>query len=224
MRILVIEDSPPTRLLLQNSLEDAGHSVTFATRISSASKLVGAETFDVILIDIMLPDGSGLDLCREIRKVGIATPILFLTARGEVGDRIAGLDAGGDDYMRKPFALAELHARIRALTRRQGLSPPSLLERGSTRIDFTTRHLERDGREVPLTGREWEVLELLASRKGRIVRREELLEIAWHDVGQAASESLDVIVSRLRRKLSRQGEAGWIRTVRGQGYSLEIPR
>jgi DNA-binding response OmpR family regulator len=223
MRILVIEDSAPTRELLKGSLTGAGHTVTAAARVSSALKLVAEEEFDILVIDIMLPDGNGLDLCREIRAMGVTTPILFLTARGEVGDRVAGLDAGGDDYLRKPFALAELQARIRALARRRGLSPPSVLQRGTTRIDFTARRLVRDGSEVPLTGREWEVLELLASRTGRIVSRDDLLETVWHDASPAASESLDVIVSRLRRKLGQEGEVEWIRTIRGQGYLLEKP-
>jgi DNA-binding response OmpR family regulator len=221
MRILVIEDSPPTRDLLKGSLEGSGHSVTLAARVSSALKLVQSETFDVMVLDIMLPDGNGLDLCRQIRAMGVATPILFLTARGEVGERVTGLDAGGDDYLRKPFALAELEARIRALARRQGLSPPSVLRHGATQIDFTARRLLQGPREIPLTGREWGVLELLASRSGRIVSREEILEIVWHEAGPAASESLDVIVSRLRRKLGPERAGGWIRTVRGQGYLLE---
>jgi DNA-binding response OmpR family regulator len=223
MRILVVEDSAPTRELLRDALEGAGHIVAPAARVSSALRLIEGDTFDLMIIDIMLPDGNGLDLCREVRAQGVATPILFLTARGEVGDRVAGLDAGGDDYLRKPFALAELHARVRALGRRQGLSPPATLQHESTCVDFTSRRLVQGGRAVPLTGREWEVLELLAARIGRVVPREEILEIVWHDTGPAASESLDVIVSRLRRKLQPDGEDGWLRTVRGQGYILEKP-
>jgi two-component system OmpR family response regulator len=224
MRILVIEDSAPTRELLKGSLEGARHSVTLASRVSSALKVIQSETFDVMVVDIMLPDGNGLDLCREIRAMGITTPILFLTARGEVGDRVTGLDAGGDDYLQKPFALAELQARIRALARRQGLSPPSVLRRGTSRNDFTARKCLQGDCEIPLTGREWEVLALLASRIGRIVSREDLLEIVWHDLGSSASESLDVIMSRLRRKLGQEGDAVWIRTIRGQGYLLERPQ
>lgn len=223
MRILVIEDSPPTRDLLRASLDETGHTAIFASRASSARKVLEKESFDVLVIDIMLPDGNGLDLCREIRARGTTTPILFLSARGEVSDRIRGLDAGGNDYLRKPFALGELHARLRALARRRGLSPPALLEQGPTRINFSARRLTRDGQDIPLTGREWDVLRLLASRPGRLVSREDLLETVWHDTGPAASESLDVIVSRLRRKLG--GEPGpWIRTIRGEGYSLEVPR
>jgi DNA-binding response OmpR family regulator len=223
MRILVVEDSAPTRELLRDALDGAGHTVVQAARVSSALRLVAGETFDLMIIDIMLPDGDGLDLCREVRAQGVTTPILFLTARGEVGDRVAGLDAGGDDYLRKPFALAELHARVRALGRRQGISPPATLQHGSVSVDFTSRRLVQSDQEVPVTGREWEVLELLAARAGRVVPREEILQIAWHDTGPAASESLDVIISRLRRKLQPEGEAGWLRTVRGQGYILEKP-
>jgi len=175
----------------------------------------------VIVIDIMLPDGNGIDLCREIREWGIATPILFLSARGEVGDRVSGLDAGGDDYLRKPFALAELHARIRALGRRSGLVAPSQLQIGRNTIDFTARRLIHGEREVTLTAREWEVLELLAARIGRLVPRGEILEAAWRGAGPGSSESLDVIVSRLRRKLAGEDEPMRIRTIRGEGYVLE---
>lgn len=227
MRILIIEDSPPTRELLKRSLEGAGHTVATAARVSTGIELATTEEFEVIVIDIMLPDGSGLDLCRDLRRHDVAAPILFLTAKGEVGDRVAGLDAGADDYLRKPFALAELHARLRALSRRRGLAPPARLEWGEARIDFTSRRLMRSGLEVPLTAREWVVLEMLAAQRGRVVSREELLETAWGDVSPAASESLDVIVSRLRRKLGQsdpESEGGAIRTVRGRGYRFEARR
>src|SRR5262249_27253398 len=152
-----------------------------------------AGSFDAIVLDIMLPDGSGLELCREFRAHGVLTPILFLSARGDVEHRISGLDAGGDDYLGKPFALAELQARLRALGRRHGLTPPERLEAGGTCIDFTARRLVTDGVEVPLTAREWGVLELLAGRRGRLVSRDELLETLWGERGPEASASLDVI-------------------------------
>jgi DNA-binding response OmpR family regulator len=221
MRVLVIEDSPPTRELLQNSLAGAGHTVAFAARVSTGLELATAEPFEVIVIDIMLPDGSGLELCRELRERGVVAPILFLTAKSEVGDRIAGLDAGGDDYLAKPFALAEFHARLRALGRRRGLAPPARLEWKSVRVDFAARRLEQAGLETPLTAREWAVLEFLAARAGRLVLRDELLEAVWHEASTSASDSLDVIMSRLRRKL---GDDLCIRTVRSQGYVFEIPR
>src|SRR5258706_8805935 len=145
MRILVVEDSTPTRDLLARSLEAAGFEVMFASRVTTGRRHVEEGSFDVIVLDIMLPDGSGLDLCRELRARGILTPILFLTARGDVEDRIAGLDAGGDDYLRKPFALAELQGRLRALGRRGGPTPPAGVERGRAAIDFTARGVTKGG-------------------------------------------------------------------------------
>jgi two-component system copper resistance phosphate regulon response regulator CusR len=222
MRILVVEDSPPARDLVRRSLEDAGHEVTLASRVSTGLRLATSAPFEVIVLDVMLPDGDGLALCRTLRARGVQTPILFLTARGEVHDRISGLDAGADDYLRKPFALAELHARIRALGRRQGVAAPARLESGAIRIDFAARRLERAGQTVPLTGREWAVLEVLAARAGRVVPRHEVLDAAWPEPHPTASESLDVIVSRLRRKLGQSEEQTWIRTVRGEGYVFEV--
>jgi len=194
--------------------------VTLAARASTGHKLAMTGEFDLAIVDVMLPDGSGFDLCRAIREQAVLTPILFLSARGEVSDRIEGLDAGADDYLRKPFALAELHARVRALGRRHGLAAQPRLEQAGTTIDFAGRRLSREGREVPLTAREWAVLEVLAARAGRVVSRDEVIESAWPDPGPGASESLDVIVSRLRRKL---GESAWIRTVRGHGLVFELP-
>ena len=223
MRILVVEDSPPTRDLVRRSLEDAGHTAEVASRVSTGFRLATSGAFDVLIVDVMLPDGSGLELCRELRDAGVTTPILFLTAKGEVQDRIAGLDAGGDDYLRKPFALAELHARVRALGRRQGVAAPLRLEHGDVALDFAARRLERGGAVIPLTAREWAVLEILAARAGRLVPRREVLELAWPDTDADASDSLDVIVSRLRRKLGQTGERAWIRTQRGEGYVFEVP-
>lgn len=222
MRILVVEDSTPTRELLARSLEAAGFEVTFASRLATARRHLEDGSFDVIVLDVMLPDGSGLDLCREMRAHDVLTPILFLTARGDVEDRIAGLDAGGDDYLRKPFALAELRARLRALGRRHGLTPPARVESAGTVIDFTARRLARDGAEVPMTAREWGVLELLASRPGRVVSRGELLEALWGDQSPEASASLDVIMSRLRRKLGDVPECCRVSTLRGEGYRFEV--
>ncbi len=222
MKILVVEDSAPTRDLLRRSLSDAGHAVQFASRIGSARKYLDGETFDVVVLDVMLPDGDGLALCAEVRAAGHRVPILFLTARGEVGDRIAGLDAGGDDYLKKPFALAELHARLRALARRQGLAPPRVLTAGTVRLDFTARTFHRAGAELPLTAREWDVLEFLAARVGRVVARDDVLDAIWHEAGPNASDSLDVIAGRLRRKLGDERPGCILRTVRGQGYRLEV--
>jgi DNA-binding response OmpR family regulator len=195
-----------------------------AARCSTGLRHAQSLEFDVIVLDRMLPDGDGLDLCRRIRADGIATPILCLTAMGEVGDRIEGLDAGADDYLRKPFALAELRARVRALARRAGRGASKILETGSVRIDLQARRFERGGREVLLTAREWAVLEALAAKSGRIVGRIELLEDVWHDTERSSSESLDVIMSRLRRKLGTIEDGFAIRTVRGEGFVFEVRR
>ncbi len=221
MRILIVEDSGPTRELLVRALEGDGASVRTAARLSTALRGAVSDAFDVIVLDLMLPDGDGLDLCRRLRAEGIATPVLCLTARADVADRVRGLDAGADDYLRKPFALAELRARLRALARRRGRAPAARLAAGLVRIDFSARRLDRGGKEVPLTAREWAVLEALASREGRVMNRLDLLEEIWHDTGRPASESLDVIVSRLRRKLGPLEEGCAIRTVRGEGFVLE---
>jgi DNA-binding response OmpR family regulator len=222
MKILIVEDSAPTRDLLQRSLEEAGHSVSLASRLSTGMRLALEGDFELAIVDVMLPDGSGLDVCRAVRGRGASLPILILSARSEVEDRIAGLDAGGDDYLRKPFALGELRARIRALGRRATLAPPTEIRSGGTVVDLAGRRLTRDGQEVTLTAREWTVLDVLAEHVGRVVARSEVISIAWPRPGPGASESLDVIVSRLRRKL---GDAGAlrIRTVRGHGFVLEVP-
>ncbi|HEY3215474.1 MAG TPA: response regulator transcription factor [Candidatus Eisenbacteria bacterium] len=223
MRILLIEDSPPTRELLRRFLEDVGYRVEAAARLSSAARLATNQSFDAIVLDVMLPDGSGLDLCRDLRRRGLTTPILVLSAKDGVADRVAGLDAGADDYLRKPFALAELHARLRALARRQGLAPPARMKWDNLLIDFAARRMTRDGDEVPVTAREWGVLECLASRRGRLIERDHLLEEVWGAATAAASDSLDVILSRLRRKLGPRLGSVAIRTVRGRGFVLEGP-
>jgi len=224
MRVLLVEDSAPTRDLLERSLGEAGIELVTAARLATGLRHALAGVFDVIVLDLMLPDGSGLDLCRALRAQGVTTPILCLTARGEVADRVQGLDAGADDYLRKPFALAELQARIRALARRRGQAPPARLEIGTLTIDFGARRMLRAGHEVVLTAREWAVLEVLAAQLGRVVNRADLLETVWHDSGPSSSDSLDVILSRLRRKLGGPEAGCAIRTLRGEGFVMESVR
>ncbi len=221
MHLLIVEDSAPTRDLLTRALEDTGATVETAARLSTGIRLGLTGSFDVIVLDLMLPDGNGLDLCRELRAAGVTIPILCLSARGEVADRVNGLQAGADDYLRKPFALAELRARIVALARRGGQVPPSGVSSGAMRIDFAARRITRRSVPVPLTAREWAVLETLASRAGRVVTRSELLELVWSEVNASASDSLNVILGRLRRKLGSPEEGCVIRTVRGEGYVFE---
>jgi len=153
VNVLIIEDSAPTRSLLVRALQSERMTVETASRLSTGLRQAMAERYDVIVLDLMLPDGDGLDLCRRLRAEGVPTPVLCLTARGDVGDRVRGLDAGADDYMKKPFALAELRARVRALARRQGLAPPKRLEAGAVRMDFTARRLERSATHTDLSSR-----------------------------------------------------------------------
>ncbi len=222
MKILIVEDNLATCELLERSLEEEGHEVAVAADLATGTSLALAGAFDLAIVDVTLPDGSGLDLCRTVRGQGRRLPILFLTARGEVEDRIAGLDAGGDDYMRKPFALAELRARIRALGRRGSLTPPAIVVSGTVSIDFASRRLVRAGVEVALTAREWSVLEVLAANAGHVVTRADVIASAWPRPGPGASDSLDVIVSRLRGKLGGGAGAGpRLRTVRGKGLAFE---
>ena len=223
MDILVVEDNAETLDLLRRSLEEAGDSVTTVADVASALRAAGLSRFDVAIVDVMLPDGSGIELCRELRRQGANMPVLFLTARGEVEDRIAGLDAGGDDYLRKPFAIAELRARVRALCRRQRATFPERLRCPDAILDFAARRLTRDGIEIMLSAREWAILDALARHLGALVPRAEVIEAAWPLAGPGTSESFDVIISRLRRKLGN-GDSPKLRTVRGQGLVLEAPQ
>lgn len=223
MDILVVEDNAETLDLLRRSLEDAGDLVTTVTDVASALRAVSQSRFDIAIVDVMLPDGDGIELCRELRRQGANMPVLFLTARGEVEDRIAGLDAGGDDYLRKPFAIAELRARVRALCRRQRAAFPERLRYPDATLDFAARRLTRDGLEITLSAREWAILDALARHPGELVPRAEVIEAAWPLAGSGTAESFDVIISRLRHKLGN-GDSPKLRTVRGQGLVLEAPR
>jgi len=174
-----------------------------------------------VVLDLALPDASGIDLCREWRRSRVRVPILMLTARSDVASRIAGLNAGADDYLGKPFAVAELQARLRALLRRAPRSEEDwILKRGDVTVDFQRRQAWVGGEEVPITRREIEVLARIASSHGRAVAREDLLEEVWGEANEEAAASLEVMVSRLRRKLERGGRVAVIRTIRGHGYAL----
>lgn len=215
MRVLVVDDEEEVCSVLARAIERDGHVVSTA-RTAAEGHARLAEGAEVVVLDLGLPDGSGLDLCRRIRAEGWDTPVLILTAQSQVAVRVAGLDAGADDYLGKPFAVAELRARVRALGRRGGIARGLVRVLGDVTLDVPARKATRAGAAVPVTAREWAILELLASRGGRIVSRHELLECVWGDASDAAMNSLEVLVARLRRKLG----AGVIRTLRGEGYAL----
>lgn len=200
------------------ALERDGHVVHAVGTIDAARRALEDREFDVAVLDLSLPDGEGDELSRELRDARSTLPILVLTAHSEVPNRVASLDAGADDFLGKPFAIAELRARVRALGRRRGGTvEPSELVLGALRLELATRRVTRDGRAIALTPREWSILRALAARAGRLTPRTVLLDEAWGEASESAAASLEVLVGRIRRKL---GE-GVIRTVRGEGYVLE---
>lgn len=215
MRILVVDDEADLRGVVMRALRADGHAVAMADDLRSARERV-AEGTDLIVLDLRLPDGFGLDLCRELREQGVGVPILVLTALSRVSLRVQGLDAGADDFMSKPFAVAELRARVRALGRRGNLSRGLVYRVHDIELDFAGRHAQRAGKPIAVTAKEWAILEVLAQRAGRVVSRLEVLECVWGDANEAASGTLEVLVSRLRRKLGNE----IIRTLRGEGYAL----
>lgn len=220
MRILVVEDNAEVRTFVETTLRQDGHDPLGVATRAEAEHALRDGAFAGAVLDWMLPDGSGLELCRSMRAAGNDTPVLMLTARGEVEDRVAGLDAGADDYLRKPFAAAELKARLRALVRRGPRLADTVLSLGPVEIHFGARRIFSNGRELFLTAREFAILEELARAKGRVLPRSSLLLAVWGNDGTAASGSLEVLVARLRRKLSAAGASDAIRTMRGVGYSL----
>jgi two-component system, OmpR family, response regulator len=216
--VLVVDDHDALLDLVARTLERDGHRVQVARSAQEAALALGARRFDVIVLDVALPDGSGLDLCRGARADALATPILLLTAHAAVRHRVEGLDAGADDFLGKPFAPAELRARVRALGRRQGLPAALAWQSGHVALDFARRRAAASDREVPLTAREWAIVELLAAARGRVVPRARILDEICGDEGPSATASLDVLVARLRKKLGDDV----IRTARGEGYALGV--
>jgi DNA-binding response OmpR family regulator len=218
MRILVVDDHRETRELITRQFARAAHMVQTASSCAEAARLLGGASFDIVVLDVMLPDGSGIDLCGSLRAQGCSVPVLLLTARGDVHDRVGGLDAGADDYLVKPFALAELIARVRALGRRGPVLRDQTIVVGSVVVDLERRSVSVDGRSVPLTAKEVAIVEVLAVRRG-VVAREVLMESVWGDTTEASRATLDVLIGRIRRKLD--GSRAVLRTVRGLGYVLE---
>ncbi|MBL8916737.1 MAG: response regulator transcription factor [Archangium sp.] len=216
MKVLVIDDEAEVREVTTRALSLDGHVVREAVDLQSARAAVD-EGVELIVLDLRLPDGFGLTLCRELRAAGSTIPVLLLTALSQVATRVEGLDAGADDFLAKPFAVAELRARVRALARRGHLPSGFAHQFEDVHLDFPARRATKAGKEVPVTPREWSILELLARRSGRVVSRDELLESVWGEASESAASSLEVLIARLRRKLG----AGLIRTMRGEGYALE---
>jgi DNA-binding response OmpR family regulator len=221
MRLLLVEDEPFAAGLLAKGLREHAYAVDVAPDGRVALARVSASDYDLVVMDLGLPDVDGVELCRILRHGGVTAPILMLTARDAVQMRIAGLDSGADDYMTKPFDLDELLARLRALQRRGARAPlPEQVQVGPLALDTRAQLATCDGRVLPLTTREYALLEFFARHAGQVVGRAEIAEHVWDDAYDPLSNVIDVYVQRLRRKLASAGGDALIKTRRGAGYVL----
>lgn len=223
MRVLIVEDQPKLAALLGRGLREEGHAADVAGRGEDALWMAGAASYDVIVLDIMLPGIDGIETCRELRRLGVWSPVLMLTARDGVDDRVRGLDSGADDYLTKPFAFDELVARLRALTRRAPAERPVVVELGDLRLDPAAHRVWRNGAEIALSAKEFAILELLMRNQGSALTRNQLLEGAWDMAYERRSNIVDVYIRNLREKIDRPFGTESIETVRGVGYRLRAP-
>lgn len=226
-KILIIEDDPAIVRGLKDTLEDESYEVLTASDGQEGYEKIRRENPDLIVLDLMLPKLDGFDLCRRVRSEGIPTPILILTARGAEGDRIKGLDLGGDDYVVKPFSLLELLARIRALLRRpppaSAKHPPDILEFGDVVIDFRRFEARKAGRVLEMSRKEYGILRCLASRAGEVVTRDELLDEVWGIDSYPTTRTVDNHMSMIRGKIEdRPAEPKYLITIHGVGYKLVV--
>jgi two-component system OmpR family response regulator len=220
VRILVVEDEARLASLLRRGLVEEGHAVDLAADGEEALAWVDVGDYDAIVLDILLPGIDGLEVCRRLRRRHVRTPILLLTARDTVADRVTGLDAGADDYLVKPFAFAELTARLRALARRPPDTHDPVLAAGDVRLDPAARRVWRGEAELPLPNKEFRILEYLMRHQDRVLTRAMIAEHIWDYDFPGASNVIDVHVRQLRRKLNDPYPDGMIETVRGVGYRL----
>jgi two-component system OmpR family response regulator len=221
VRVLIVEDQPKLAALLARGLREEGHAADVAERGEDASWMALAAPYDAIVLDIMLPGVDGLETCRELRRQGVWTPVLMLTARDAIGDRVVGLDAGADDYLTKPFSFEELLARLRALNRRAPAERPVSVEVGDLRLDPAAHRVWRGTAELDLSAKEFALLELLMRRPGNVLTRGQLLEGAWDMSYERRSNIVDVYIGHLREKIDRPFGSDTIETVRGVGYRLK---
>lgn len=224
MRILVVEDEPKVANALKEGLEGERYEVVLAHTGEDAFFRINTEKFDVILLDLMLPGRDGLQILTSVRKSGVETPVLLLTARDTLEDRVTGLNLGADDYLSKPFAFAELLARIRALLRRGRPGDALRLGSGDLDIDLVTRKVTRGGHIVELTAREFELLEYLVRHEGQVVLRDTLVREVWKETarGTPLNNVIDVHIARLRRKVDLDQPVKLIHTIRGVGFMLKV--
>jgi two-component system OmpR family response regulator len=219
MRMLLIEDTAGLGQAVREHLAEDGHAVDWVQRLDQARIAVRATSYDLVLLDLTLPDGGGLDFLRQWRAGGASTPVIILTARDQITDRIAGLNAGADDYLVKPFDLSELSARIAAVARRYGGNPNPQIALGELRINLSDRTIERAGVPVTLSSREWAVFEAFLQRPRALLSKAQLEERLYALGAEIESNTVEVYISRVRKKLGHQV----IQTVRGLGYRLAAP-
>ena len=220
MRILLVEDERKVASFIARALRERAYAVDIVGTGEESLELVGAEPYDAILLDVRLPGISGIEVCRELRRRGLETPILILTARGLVEQRVEGLDAGADDYLTKPFALAELEARVRALIRRGFGKSAATLRYADLELDRHRRRAKRGESAIPLTSREFALLEFLMLRAPDPVTRSEIVEHVWDCHFDSETNLVEVYINRLRQKIDQDHDAKLIHTVRGMGYCL----
>jgi two-component system, OmpR family, response regulator len=220
MRALVVEDEPKMAALIRRGLAEEGYAADVARTGEDAIWMAQATPYDAIVLDLMLPGRNGVEVCKTLRENGVWSPILMLTARDGVEDKVAGLDSGADDYLSKPFSFAELLARLRALTRRGPAERPAVLEVGSLRLDPARRQAWRGDKSIDLSAKEFSLLETFMRRPGEVLTRLDLLEHAWDFAYENKSNVVDVYVRYLRGKIDRPFGLGSLETVRGVGYRL----
>jgi two-component system copper resistance phosphate regulon response regulator CusR len=220
MRVLLVEDDATLSAVIAKGLREEDIEVVPAMDWAAGLERLLTSRYDVIVLDIVLPGGSGLDLCRRVRESGSTTPILMLTARDAVRDRVAGLEAGADDYLIKPFAFEELVARLRALARRSADLLPRDVVVADLSVDLRTHRVTRGGRVIELTHKEWDLLEVFIRNQGAVVDRALVTGYVWDDNHDPSTNALDVLVRRLRAKIDHGFELKLIQTVRGSGYQF----
>lgn len=218
--MLLVEDDVPMAAAMRRALRGAGVVVDVAVKGADAMWMVRVAAYDAMVLDVMLPDLDGFETCRRLRAEGVWTPVIMLTARYAVEDRVRGLDSGADDYLTKPFSLAELLARLRALTRREAVERPAVVAVGDLRLDPATRQVWRGERELELSARELALLEAFMRRPGQVLSQEQLLEAAWDFGYEHRSNVVEVYVRYLREKIDRPFGVRSLETVRGMGYRL----
>jgi DNA-binding response OmpR family regulator len=224
MRILVVEDEPTAAGVLATGLREHAYAVDIASDGDAALEQAAVNQYDLLIVDVLLPGIDGFEVCRRLRAEGASVPILMLTALGRLDDRVEGLDAGADDYLPKPYHFKELLARVRALLRRGPALASAVLSVGDLTIDTRARRVERAGRNIQLTTKEYSLLEYLARRQGEVVGRADIAEHVWDDGFDPMSNLIEVYIQRLRRKIDDGQDVKLIHTRRGAGYTLDSAR